>query len=57
VDAGDHSMMLIHWRERDGAHLREAVRDQEPTVRGALATCGLLKFFECSLVRAKEYLL
>jgi hypothetical protein len=37
--------------------LREAVRDEEPTVRGALAACGLLKFFECSLVRAQEYLL
>jgi hypothetical protein len=50
-------MMSIHWRERDWAHLREAVRDEEPAVRDTLAACGLLKFFECSLVRAQEYLL
>jgi hypothetical protein len=50
-------MMLIHWRERDWAQLREVVRDEELTVHGALVACGLLKFFECSLVRAQEYLL
>jgi hypothetical protein len=33
------------------------VRDEEPAICGALAACGLLKFFECSLVRAQEYLL
>jgi hypothetical protein len=33
------------------------VRDEELVVRGALAACGLLKFFECSLVREQEYLL
>jgi hypothetical protein len=37
--------------------LREAVRDEEPGVRGPLAACGLLKFFDCSLVQAQEYLL
>ena len=26
-------------------------------VRVTLATCGLLKFFECPLIRAQEYLL
>jgi hypothetical protein len=57
VDVGDQSTMLIHWRERDWARLREAMRDEEPTVRGALVACGLLKFFECSLVRTQEYLL
>jgi hypothetical protein len=50
-------MMSVHWRERDWSRLREAVRDEEPTVRDTLAACGLLKFFECSLVRAQEYLL
>jgi hypothetical protein len=49
--------MSIHWRERDWARLREAMRDEEPVVHGALAACGLLKFFECPLVRAQEYLL
>jgi hypothetical protein len=33
------------------------IRDEEPVVCGALAACWLLKFFECSLVRAQEYLL
>jgi hypothetical protein len=33
------------------------MRDEELAVRGALATCGLLKFFECPLLRAHEYLL
>jgi hypothetical protein len=28
-----------------------------PGVRANLATCGLLKFFECPLIRAQEYLL
>jgi hypothetical protein len=28
-----------------------------PGVRATLATCGLLKFFECPLIRAQEYLL
>jgi hypothetical protein len=28
-----------------------------PGVRVTLATCGLLKFFECPLIRAQEYLL
>jgi hypothetical protein len=28
-----------------------------PGVRSTLATCGLLKFFECPLIRAQEYLL
>jgi hypothetical protein len=50
-------MMSVHWRERDWSCLREAVRDEEPTVWDTLAACGLLKFFECSLVRAQEYLL
>jgi hypothetical protein len=49
--------MSIHWRERDWAQWREVVRDEEMAIHGALAACGLLKFFECSLVTTQEYLL
>jgi hypothetical protein len=49
--------MSVHWRERDWSCLQEAVRDEEPIVRDTLETCGLLKFFECSLLREHEYLL
>jgi hypothetical protein len=37
--------------------LREAIRDEESNVWGPLAGCGLLNLFECSLLRAQEYLL
>ena len=57
MDVGDQLMMPIHWRERDWVCLREAVRDEESVVRGTLEACGMLKFFECSLVRAQDYLL
>jgi hypothetical protein len=30
---------------------------EEPRVCANLEACGLLKFFECSLIRAQEYLL
>jgi hypothetical protein len=33
------------------------VTNEEPMVRDTLAACGLLKFFECPLIRAQEYLL
>jgi hypothetical protein len=49
--------MPVRWRERDWAQLREAVAIEGPGVRATLATCGLLKFFECPLIRAQEYLL
>jgi hypothetical protein len=49
--------MSIHWRERDWSRLREAVTNEESTVRDTLAACGLLKFFECPLIRAQEFLL
>jgi hypothetical protein len=53
--------MDVWWRERDWAHLCEAVANEPPAdqaaLRAALATSGLLKFFYCSLVRAQEYLL
>jgi hypothetical protein len=45
------------WRERDWSQLRDAVANAGPAVRAALATSGLLKFFECPLIRAHEYLL
>ena len=57
VDVDYQFMISIHWRERDKEFLREAVRDEEPAICGTLAACGLLKFFECSLVRAQDYLL
>jgi hypothetical protein len=50
-------MMLVRWRERDWAQLRDAVSIEGPGVRATLATCGLLKFFKCLLVWAQEYLL
>jgi hypothetical protein len=56
VDAGDQLMMAVHWRERDWVHLREVIRDEEPSVRGTLAACGLLKFFDYSLLWVQEYL-
>jgi hypothetical protein len=30
---------------------------EEPGISATLAACGLLKFFECPLIRAQEYLL
>jgi hypothetical protein len=30
---------------------------EDPGVHTTLAACGLLKFFECPLIRAQEYLL
>jgi hypothetical protein len=49
--------MPVQWRERDWAQLREAMAIVGPGVRATLATCGLLKFFECPLIRAQEYFL
>jgi hypothetical protein len=57
VNAGDQFRMPVHWRERDWACLREVVRDESQGVQGPLAACGLLKFFDCPLLRAQEYLL
>jgi hypothetical protein len=50
-------MMSIHWRERDWSQLRQVMTNEEPGVHDTLAACGLLKFFECPLIRAQEYLL
>jgi hypothetical protein len=52
--------MDVRWRERDWAPLREATnapQADQVAVRAALATSGLLKFFECPLLQAQEYLL
>jgi hypothetical protein len=49
--------MDVRWRERDWEPLREAVVHARPTVRASLAASGLLKFFECPLLQAQEYLL
>jgi hypothetical protein len=56
VNAGDQFIMPVHWRERDWECLREVVRE-EPGVQRLLAACGLLKFFDCPLIRSQEYLL
>jgi hypothetical protein len=50
-------MMPVRWCERDWDQLREAMAIEGPRVHATLATCGLLKFFECPLIRAQEYLL
>jgi hypothetical protein len=49
--------MAVRWRERDWSQLRYAVANGGPEVRATLATCGLLKFFECPLIQTQEYLL
>jgi hypothetical protein len=49
--------MPVWWRERDWAQLRDAMAIEEPRVRATLATCGLLKFFECPLIQAHKYLI
>jgi hypothetical protein len=50
-------IMDVRWRERDWEPLREEVAEARPAVRATLAASGLLKFFECPLIRAQEYLL
>ena len=49
--------MDVRWRERDWEPLREKVTEARLAVRASLAASGLLKFFECPLIRAQEYLL
>jgi hypothetical protein len=49
--------MDVRWRERDWSQLRDAVANVGSAVRADLATGGLLKFFECPLIWAQEYLL
>jgi hypothetical protein len=49
--------MDVRWHERDWSQLRDVVANVGPAVRAALATSGFLKFFECPLIRAQEYLL
>jgi hypothetical protein len=49
--------MDVRWRERDWEPLREEVAEARPAVRASLAASGLLKFFECPLLRAQEHLL
>jgi hypothetical protein len=44
--------MDVRWRERDWESLREEVAEARPAVRATLAASGLLKFFECPLLRA-----
>jgi hypothetical protein len=49
--------MDVRWRERDWEPLREEVAKARLAARVSLAASGLLKFFECPLIRAEEYLL
>jgi hypothetical protein len=49
--------MDVRWHEQDWEALREEVAEAKPAVRASLAASGLLKFFECPLVRAQEFLL
>jgi hypothetical protein len=49
--------MQVRWRERDWEPLRVVVGHARPAVRASLPASGLLKFFECPLLRAQEYLL
>jgi hypothetical protein len=49
--------MDVRWRERDWEPLREEVAEARPAVRATLAASGLLKYFECPLLRAHQYLL
>jgi hypothetical protein len=51
------AIMDVRWRERDWDSLREEVAEARPAVRASLAASGLLKYFECPLIRAQEYLL
>jgi hypothetical protein len=50
-------IMDVRWRERDWEPLREEVAEARPAVRATLAVSGMLKFFECPLLRAQEHLL
>jgi hypothetical protein len=49
--------MEVRWCERDWEPLREVVAEARSAVRASLAASGLLKFFECPLIQAQEYLL
>jgi hypothetical protein len=49
--------MDVWWHERDWSQLQDVVANAGPTVRADLVTSGLLKFFECPLIREQEYLL
>ena len=49
--------MPIGWQEWDWSQLRDTMAIEEPGVHATLEACGLLKFFECPLIRAHEYLL
>jgi hypothetical protein len=57
VCRGRSVSMDVRWHERDWEPLREEVAEASPTVRASLVASGLLKFFECPLIRAQEYLL
>jgi hypothetical protein len=57
LQAAIREIMDVRWRERDWEPLREEVAEARPAVRASLAASGLLKYFECPLLRANLYLL
>jgi hypothetical protein len=50
-------MMMVGWQERDWSQMRDVVAIEEPGVHATLVAYGILKFFECPLIWAQEYLL
>jgi hypothetical protein len=48
--------MYVHWREREHEDIDFLV-GEDPTATTVLAQCGLLKFFQCSFMRAQPRLL
>jgi hypothetical protein len=49
--------MSVGLRERDWSQLRDSMAIEDLGVHVTLATCVLLKFFECPLIWVQEYLL
>jgi hypothetical protein len=49
--------MSVGWQEQDWSQLRDAMSIEDLGVHATLVSCGLLKFFECPLIQAQEYLL
>jgi hypothetical protein len=50
-------LFMVHLANLGLFYVVVGVAIEEPGVRATLATCGLLKFFECPLIWAQEYLL
>jgi len=48
--------MYVHWREREHEDIDFLV-SEDPVAIIVLSQCGLLKFFQCSFMRAQHILL